>query len=519
MLAELAFEDATALADLVGARAVSSVELVQATIERIEALNPQLKAVVTPMFQEGLERARMADGAHRRGSPSDRRRSWPPFAGVPFLVKDLIATCAGVRQTEGSRFCAERVATADSELVRRLRAAGLVIVGKTNTSELGSTPVSEGSMFGATRNPWDTSLSPAGSSGGSAAAVAAGIVAMAHGNDTGGSLRNPASSCGVFGFKPSRGRMPLDPAHGELLSRLLAEHALTRSVRDSARLLDATHGALPGDPYGAPPRARPFASALAAEPRTLRVAFSTETPTGERPHEECVACVERAAALCEQLGHDVVQAQPCLDGGALVDAWFEIWAQTIGGMMDRLAAELGKPLDSEQFEPLTWRWHERGASSSAARYLQAAATLTQGAAAIDAFLGERDVWLTPTLGMPAIPVGVFDAGASAAREQDVSRYMGFSPFARLANIAGTPAMSVPLHWTPEGIPVGAHFMGRRWEEHTLLALAAQLERAAPWSEMRPPVSCAPGAASASSSEAPAAGSTSSSSSSAKNARP
>lgn len=482
MLAELAFEDATALADLIRARAVSGVELVQATIERIEALNVRLNAVVTPMYEEGLQCARLVDATPRRDRPG------PPFAGVPFLVKDLIATCAGVRQTEGSRFCGERIATADSELVRRLRATGIVIVGKTNTSELGSTPVTEGSIFGATRNPWDTSLSPAGSSGGSAAAVAAGIVPMAHGNDTGGSLRNPASSCGVFGFKPSRGRMPLDPSHGELLSRLLVEHALTRSVRDSARLLDATHGALPGDPYRAPAPAQPFSCALEGAPRALRVAFSTQTPRGERPHEECVASVERAAALCEQLGHDVVEAQPRLDGGALVDAWFEIWAQTIGGMMDRLSAETGKPLDPDEFEPLTWRWHERGTSSSAAQYLRAAAALTQCATAIETFLGEYDVWLTPTLGMPAIPVGAFDAGSSAAREQDVSKYMGFSPFARLANITGFPAMSVPLHRTPEGVPVGAHFMGRRWEEHTLFALAAQLERAAPWGGKRPPVS-------------------------------
>ena len=502
MLEELAFEDATALADLVRAREVSSVELVQATIERIEALNPELNAVVTPMYEEGLDCARLADTADRRASRSasgggplgEAFAGVPvPFAGVPFLVKDLIATCAGVRQTEGSRFCGERIAQHDSELVRRLRAAGLVIMGKTNTSELGSTPVTEGSVFGATRNPWDTSLSPAGSSGGSAAAVAAGIVPMAHGNDTGGSLRNPASACGVFGFKPSRGRMPLEVAHGELLSRLLVEHALTRSVRDSARLLDATHGALAGDPYGAPAPTQSFASAVQGEPRRLRVAFSIQTPTGETPHEECVAGAARAAHLCEQLGHEVVEAQPRLDGAALVDAWFEMWAHTIGGMMDRLAAEMGRQLVSEEFEPLTWRWHERAASRSTAQYLRAAGTLTQCAAAIEKLLDDCDVWLTPTLGTPSIPAGAFApppaaAGSASDREQDVSKYMSFSPFARLANITGFPAMSAPLHWTADGVPVGAHFMGRRWDEHTLLALAAQLERAAPWSERRPRVS-------------------------------
>lgn len=493
MIEELAFEDATALAGLLRTRQLSSVELVRAAIERVEALNPRLNAVVTPMYEEGLECARLADAAHRRASLSGGEWSETPFAGVPFLVKDLIATCAGVRHTEGSRFCAERIASADSELVRRLRASGLVIVGKTNTSELGSTPVTEGSMFGATRNPWDTSLSPAGSSGGAAAAVAAGIVPMAHGNDMGGSLRNPASACGVFGFKPSRGRMPLEAAHGELLGRLLVEHALTRSVRDSARLLDATHGALPGDPYRAPAPVHPFSREQEAKPGKLRIAFSMRTPTGERPHEECVACVERAAALCEQLGHDVVEAEPRLDGEALVNAWFEIWAQTIGGMMDRLAAEMGKPLDRQQFEPLTSRWHERAASRSAAQYLQSANVLTSCAAAIEALLSDYDVWLTPTLGMPSIPVGAFAAppatpGSANSREQDVSKYMGFSPFARLANITGSPAMSVPLHWTSAGVPVGAHFTGRRWEEHALLALAAQLEQAAPWKSLRPPVS-------------------------------
>jgi amidase len=502
VLGELAFEDATALARLLRERALSSVELTQAAIERIEALNPSLNAVVTPMFDSALERAACVDV-----SPADSHPA--PFAGVPFLVKDLIATCAGVRQTDGSRFCSDRLAERDSPLVRRLRAAGLVLVGKTNTSELGSTPVTENGLFGATRNPWDTSLSPAGSSGGSAAAVAAGIVPMAHGNDMGGSLRNPASCCGVFGFKPSRGRMPLEADHGELLSRLLVEHALTRSVRDSAALLDATHGALPGDPHRAPTPGQPFASALQGPLRRLTIACSTDTPTGERPDAQCVAAVQRAAALCEQLGHRVVEAQPQLDGDALVRGWFEIWAHTIGGMVEDLGARTGTPPRPECFQVLTWRWYERSRERSARDYLQAARSLARCAASIAELLEEHDAWLTPTLGMPAIPVGAFDGGPG----DDISKYMGFSPFARLANISGCPAMSVPLHWTGEGIPVGAHFIGRLWDEHTLLALAAQLEEAAPWSGRRPPVSCAPRA-----SPEPI-GSTPSSSRSAKNARP
>jgi amidase len=546
VLGDLALHDATALAELVHTRAVGSVELVNATIECIEALNPQLNAVVTPMFETAVEQAERFDtracagfgrasltgvAARSRRMPykaaegvSDSARgggdaptpsfagrvasgaSQAPFAGVPFLVKDLIATCAGVRQTEGSRLCARRIASRDSELVRRLRAAGLVIVGKTNTSELGSTPVTENGLFGATRNPWDPSLSPAGSSGGSAAAVAAGIVPMAHGNDSGGSLRNPASCCGVFGFKPSRGRMPLAPEQaGEPLARLLVEHALTRSVRDSARLLDATHGALHGDPYRAPAPAQPFVEALERPPAKLRIALSLRTPTGEQVHPDCIAAAERAATLCEQLGHHVSEGEPPLEGVALVDAWFEVWAHTIAGMALELAAEQGRPLVAEELEPLTWRWCERSAAGSAREYLSALRSLESAAAAIARFLEDHDAWLTPTLGLPAIPVDAFDAAAARPasadahssvgsaraggpqREQDVSRYMGLSPFARLSNITGFPAMSLPLHWTAEGVPVGAHFMGRQWGERTLLALAAQLEQAAPWAQRRPPV--------------------------------
>jgi amidase len=524
VLTELAFHDATALAELVRARALSSAELARATIERIEAFNPQLCVVVTPMFETAIEQAEQFDASAAPASRSGRVRhtgtcsarvsptradsvsdstgrdaqdaSPTPFSGVPFLVKDLIATCAGVRQTEGSRMCADRIAARDSELVRRLRAAGLVIVGKTNTSELGSTPVTENGLFGATRNPWDLSLSPAGSSGGSAAAVAAGIVPMAHGNDSGGSLRNPASCCGVFGFKPSRGRMPLASGQaGEPLSRLLVEHALTRSVRDSARLLDATYGALHGDRHRAPAPEQPFIAALESQPSALRIALSTRTPTGEQVHPECVAAAERAALLCEQLGHHVTEAEPSLDGDALVDAWFEIWAHTIAGMALDLAAGLGKPLGPADVEPLTWRWCERSAAGSAREYLSALRALDSAAAAIARFLEDHDAWLTPTLGLPAIPVGAFDPSCSpgpppsADREQDVSKYMGFSPFARLSNVTGFPAMSVPVHWTADGMPVGAHFMGRQWEEHTLLALAAQLERVALWADRRPRVSC------------------------------
>jgi amidase len=267
-------------------------------------------------------------------------------------------------------------------------------------------------------------------------------------------------------------------------------------VRDSARLLDATHGARASDPYRAPMPTRAFAAALDDPPRRLRIAVSTLTPIGARPHRECGAAVVRAARLCEQLGHEVSEAQPAFDGHALVQAWFDTWAQTIAGMVTDIATAAGKPPDRRGFEALTWRWYERGVGRSAVDHLQALRTLQLCAAAIARLLESYDVWLTPTLGVPALPVDEFDSDTRSAghpdkREDDISKYVSFSPYTRLANITGFPAMSVPLHQTPDGVPVGAHFMGRLWDEATLFALAAQLEQAAPWREARPSISCGP----------------------------
>ncbi|HVW33097.1 MAG TPA: amidase, partial [Acidimicrobiia bacterium] len=283
--AELAGLDATAQADLVRRGEVTALELVEAAIAAIEKLNPVLNAVVTPMFDRAVAEARagVASG---------------PFAGVPYLVKDLVVEVAGVRFTEGSRFLRDNVSTFDSELVVRLRRAGLVITGKTNTPEFGMAPTVEPELFGPTRNPWDTSRSTSGSSGGSAAAVAAGFVPMAHANDLGGSIRYPASACGLFGLKPTRARNPLGPEYGDAISGWAVEHAVTRSVRDSAALLDATSGPAPGDPYPAPPPARPFAAEVGADPGRLRIGFTDRTPGGDPGHPDCRAALADAAALC-----------------------------------------------------------------------------------------------------------------------------------------------------------------------------------------------------------------------------
>ncbi|HZM65850.1 MAG TPA: amidase [Nakamurella sp.] len=291
---EIAALDAVAQADLVRRGEVTSTELVHWAIERIELLNPTLHAVITPLYDQALAAAAVVP-------PTG------PFAGIPYLVKDLVAEVAGAPFSEGSRFVRGTVSHYDSELVRRLRRAGLLIIGKTNTPEFGMVPTCEPLAFGATRNPWDTNRSTSGSSGGSAAAVASGMVPMAHGNDLGGSLRYPASACGLFGLKPTRARNPLGPEYGDAINGWACEHALTRTVRDSAALLDATAGPAGGDPYGVSPPGRRFADEVGVDPGRLRIGYTARTPQGAPGHPDCVAALDDAVALCAGLGHEMVQ--------------------------------------------------------------------------------------------------------------------------------------------------------------------------------------------------------------------
>ncbi len=301
---ELAFMDACAQAELVRKKELQPIELVNAAIERIERLNPQLNAVVTSMFD-------LARDAARGKIPEG------PFQGVPFLLKDLMAAYAGVPMSLGSALLKNFIPDRDSELVARLKRAGLIVVGKTNTPEFGILPTTEPRLFGPCRNPWDTTRTTGGSSGGSSAAVASGLVPMAHANDGGGSIRIPASCCGLFGLKPTRARNPLGPNFGDVMSGIVCEHAVTRSVRDSAVLLDATSGPDLGDPYWAPPPARPFQQEVGVHPGKLRIAFSTEALDGVPVHADCREAVQRVAGLCEKLGHRVTEASPKVDGEQL----------------------------------------------------------------------------------------------------------------------------------------------------------------------------------------------------------
>ena len=372
--------DGLGQADLVKKGEVQPIELVDAAIDRIERLNPHLNAVVTPMFdlaREAAQSPELPDGS---------------FKGVPFLMKDLGAAFAGVRQTSGSVFLKEHVSPIDSDLTVRQKQAGLITLGKTNTPEFGILPTTEPKLFGATRNPWNLEVTPGGSSGGSAAAVASGMVALAHGNDGGGSIRIPASCCGLFGLKPTRARNSWGPVLGDIMGGLPVEHAITRSVRDSAALLDATAGPTPGDPYWAPPLARPLLEEVGADPGKLRIAVFAP-PYHQEVHEDCIAALRDAAALCESLGHLVEEKAPALDPEQTRKAFMVIWtAGTAWSIFGNAQAD-GREPSEDQFEPLTWALAEQGRKFSAAEYLLSVTALQMAAREFGRFMTEFDVVL------------------------------------------------------------------------------------------------------------------------------
>ncbi|MEQ8232099.1 MAG: amidase [Gammaproteobacteria bacterium] len=464
--------DATALAALVRAGEVSPLELVDDAIRRLEAVNGPLNAVITPMFERARERAQgpLPDG---------------PFRGVPFLMKDFAAEVAGVPFYEGSRFLEGYVPALDSEVVRRFDAAGLVTIGKTNLPELAIGVTTEPARFGATHNPWDLARTPGGSSGGAGAAVAARVVPMAHGNDVGGSIRIPASACGLVGLKPTRGRGTLAPHYGDILAGFFVEHGLTRSVRDCAALLDAVAGPAAGEPYIAPPPARAYAEELALPPGRLRIGYSTTTPLGDPLDAECVAAIESTATLLAELGHEVEEAAPVFDAYELWTKYTTLLAALVAWAVADWARRLGRAPSAEYFEPFVWAFAERGSGVSAADYLLAMQDVQAEVRAMAAFWERRDLWLTTTLGQPPVPLGTL---VYAGDPFELRRRMArFSPYTYLANASGQPAISLPLAWSATGLPIGLHFTARQGDEGMLLRLAAQLEQARPWAERRPPV--------------------------------
>lgn len=468
---ELSWIDGMGMAELVRNKEVTPAELVEVVIERIERVNPQLNAIVTKMYDEARLSAssELPDG---------------PFTGVPFLLKDLQAAFQGVKMTAGSRYLRDFVPNLDSELVRRYKKAGLIVAGKTNTPEFGIMPTTEPELFGATRNPWDISRSTGGSSGGSAAAVAAGIVPVAHANDGGGSIRIPASCCGVFGLKPTRGRNPLGPHFGDVFGGLVAEHVVSRSVRDSAAMLDATSGPDLGDPYFAPAPARPFIREVGADPGKLRIAWTTKALTGVLVHQDCVAAVEETAKLCSELGHELIEDTPQLDGNMLTQAFMCLWAAGAAWQIDSMSYAVGRGPEPDELEPLTRALVEMGRQQSAPAYLMSVQILQTYGRRMAHFMQKYDVLLTPTLAEPPLPLGTFDSTAENPMA-GMRRSALFVPFTPICNGTGQPAMSVPLYWNDEGLPIGSQFIGRFGDEATLFRLAAQLETARPWAGKYP----------------------------------
>ncbi len=463
--------DALGLAKLVRDREIGAAELLETAIARVEAGNPRLNAIVHKLYDQARDSV-------AAGLPAG------PFTGVPFMLKDLGAFQKGVPCSFGSRLFDGFIAPVDATITERYQAAGLVVLARTATPELGLNASTEPALQGPTRNPWDPTRSAGGSSGGSAAAVAARMLPAAHATDGGGSIRIPAACCGLFGLKPTRARNPSGPLVGEGWSGMSVGHAVTISVRDSAALLDATHGAALGDPYPAPPVARPFLAEVGADPGKLRIALVTAPPDGMPVHPDCVAAAESAARLCAGLGHVVEPATlpavpPIFNGatGIIVSA-------NLRNALEQRGRALGREPGPQDVERVTWQMAEMGRKYTAAEYAAAVQTIHGIGRTVAPFFARYDVLITPTLAQPPVPLGHLDMMLD---DLDVftARLAAFMPFTPLFNITGQPAASLPLHWNAQGLPIGVQFAARFGDEATLFRLAAQLEAASPWRDCRP----------------------------------
>lgn len=480
--------DATALADLVRRGEVSPTELVERAIAQVETHNPRINAVIHRMFEHART---AANGELPEG----------PFRGVPFLLKDLLADFAGVPTTAGSRYFASHVPAHDSEIVRRYKAAGLVVLGKTNTPECGLMGVTEPELHGPTRNPYDSDRTPGGSSGGSAAAVAARIVPAAHGGDGGGSIRIPASACGLVGLKPTRGRTPLGPDRGERWSGYVCQHVLSRTVRDTAGMLDISAGPELGSPYHAPPVERPFVEEVGRDPGRLRIAFSTEPLLMGETHPECRAAVEQTAERLAALGHDVEPARPTFDAEAMADAYLSTVAASLCGDLAYAARTRG-PISAGDVELATWVMREVGRTLSAGRLIELQSMEAEATWSLARFHQRYDLFLTSTMAQPPARIGELLPNRLERLGLHVLRRLPFRPLLRqvlvtarkqlsavpntqLFNITGQPAISLPVHRGTGGIPVGVQFSARFGDDATLLRLAAQLETELDWNQHRP----------------------------------
>ena len=464
--------DGLGLAELIAKKQIAPLELLNAVRERVEVVNPKLNALCHIFFDKAEAQINENPGTG-------------PFRGVPFVLKDLGMYLKGTITSAGSRVWKDNVADFDSTLVSRYKQAGLVIFGKTNSPELGLTTTTESVLFGETRNPWNLERTSGGSSGGSAVLVASRILPMAHGSDGGGSIRIPASCCGVFGFKATRGRVPLGPMQFESWNGLAHHHALTISVRDSAALLDATGGQEPGSPYFSPKPERPFLSEVGSNPGSLRVALVTATVNGAPVDPECKKAAVEAAKLCESLGHKVEEATLPLTAEQLYGAFLPVLHVSMARIIEDAGTKLGRPVTEQDVEAVTWATAQAGRNTSSIAYSRAIASLHQIGLTMAKFQESRDVVLSPTLAKPPVPLGVLSLTHDVATW---GREVGaFSPYTALYNITGQPSMSVPLSWSGQGLPIGVMFSGRFGEDAVLFRLAAQLEKAQPWKDRKPKI--------------------------------
>jgi amidase len=469
---DYADHDGVGLAELVAQRKVTPAELIEAAIARVERHNPKINAVVYQAFDEARAGAdALSDG---------------PFRGVPFLVKDLMIAVAGWPRTSGSRYCRGVVDAADSGLMRRYRQSGVATIGKTNLSEFGIAGTTEGQLYGPCRNPWNLDHIVGGSSGGAASAVAAGIVPMAHGGDGRGSIRIPASCCGLVGLKPTRDRSPHLPDGYDFAQGFVVEHVITRTVRDSAVMLDVTGRPEPGSPYAVPAKERPYADEIGCAPGRLKIAWSSATANGRPVHPEVQAALEATVTLLEKLGHEVVPRDLPVDQRAMWGAQGAFSGANFAAGMRRMIAEIGREPTDDEFEPLTWASWKGGQRAGGMDAMADAQTLRVLARQALQLYETFDVFLTPTLAAPPPPIGYLSPVLNAPR--DIGRRNGeFFSFPGIANMTGQPSISLPLAWSESGLPIGMMFTARYADEATLFRLAAQLEKEAPWKHRRPPI--------------------------------
>jgi amidase len=477
-LQEYTSHDGLGLAQLVARKEVKPEELVAAAMAAISKVNPKLNAVLQTFPKE-------AAAEIKRGLPAG------PFTGVPFLIKEIMLHAKNVPCNMGSRLAQGLVFPEDTDLMARFRRAGLVLVGTTQTPDFAYGPTTEPVLYGPARNPWDLTRSTGGSSGGSCASVAAGIVPIAHGNDGGGSIRLPASCNGLVGLKPSRDRIPTGPDLTDPVSGLAVEFAVTRTVRDAAALLDAVAGPDVGAPGHPVPPARPYRDEVGAPPGRLRIAWTTTPASGEKIDLECEKAVHETVRLLEDLGHTVVEDYPRHDWGAYVQSLHVIWTSNMACAVDQVAAALGRKPGPDNLEVGTLACYEDGKRFTAVDLLNAIAHDQLLARLVSAFFEKIDVLVTPTIPRLPAPLGELNQNRQGMTGMEWTRQVfAFVPFTPIFNTTGQPAMSLPLHWSAGGLPVGVQFAGRFGDEATLFRLASQLEQARPWAGKRPSVHAA-----------------------------